>query len=162
MSKKTFSKFVAVFLCALTLFSTFAFSVSAATSGGKGSTTITVKTKANYLYPGASSITLKQNKQTFTYKHLFNNTTKTTSGYYGHYDIKAYNETKGKTEETINWDGGQTKKISLKPNCTYKITVSYNANETDIFKPKNGMYSWIKTSSPSWQVSSTWKVSSYS
>lgn len=78
MTKKTiFFRIAAVFLCVLTLFSFSAVNASAATSGGSYASTVNVSTKANYWYPGASSVTLKQNKQTLTYKQLMGNKTKT-------------------------------------------------------------------------------------
>lgn len=161
MTKKTiFSKIAAVFLCVLTLFSFSAVNASAATSGGSYATTVDVSTKANHWYPGASSVTLKQNKQTLTYKQLMRSKTKTKKGYYGCYDITVYNVTKNKTK-SVYWGGGQTKKLSLEPNCTYRITVRYNSTSTALFTSTPWGYSWISSSSPSWRVSSTWKVSSY-
>ncbi len=154
----------AVLLCITTLMSVFcsmAFTVSAATRGSTRTTTITVKTKANYWYPGASSITLKQEKQTLTYRQLFGSRTKTKTGYYGCYNITVYNITEN-TYDYEYWSGGRTKKIQLDPNCTYRITLSYNANNTALFTSQPWGYSWKKTSNPSWKVNSTWKVSSYS
>ena len=64
MTKKTiFSRIAAVFLCMLTLFSFSAVNASAATYGGSSASTVNVTTKANYWYPGASSITLKQDTE---------------------------------------------------------------------------------------------------
>lgn len=68
--KSIFSRIAAVFLCVLTLFSFSAVNASAATYGGSSASTVNVTTKANYWYPGASSVTLKQDKQTLTYKQL--------------------------------------------------------------------------------------------
>lgn len=160
MTKKSiFSRIVAVFLCALTLFSFSTVNASAVTSGGRYASTVNVTTKANYWIPGASSVTLKQDKQTLTYKKLWSNKTKTKKGYYGCYDITVYNATKRKTSGKY-WGGGRTKKISLDPNCTYRITVSYNSTHTEVLtKPPFG-YSLRSSSSPGWRVSSTWKVSS--
>lgn len=88
------------------------------------------------------------------------NKTKTKKGYYGCYNITVYNVTKNKTT-SIYWGGGQTKKISLDPNCTYRITVRYNSTNTALFTSAPLGYSWKSSSSPGWRVSSTWKVSSY-
>ena len=157
-----FSKITAIFLSILTIFSFSAIGASAATSGGYRSSTIYVNTKANYLYPGASSVTLKQSKQTITYEKLGGTKTKTKTDYYGKYSIKVYNVTKNKTTN-MSWNAKQTKKISLDPNCQYRITVSYDSNATDVLtrNPPLG-YSWKSTSAPSWWVSSTWKLSSCS
>ena len=154
---------LSLMLCIIMAISAFCcvnITASAATSGGSKAGTITVVTKANYLYPGSSSITLKQSKQTLTYKSLVSNKTKTKTGYYGYYNISVYNATKGKTK-SICWGGGQTKKISLDPNCTYKITVRYNSTATVTFTKAPFGYSWKSSSSPYWIVKSTWKVSSY-
>ena len=158
-NKLTFSKITALFLCLITLLSVAALPISASTSGSSRSTTINVKTKANYLYPGSSSVTLKQQKQTLTYQKLSGTKTKTKVGYYGCYDITVYNITKG-TSKNVYWGGGQTKKINLDPNCSYRITVSYCSNKTALFTSQPLGYSWKNTSSPSWWVSSTWKLSS--
>lgn len=160
MTKKTiFSRIMAIALCIMTLLSLTTVFSFASTSGGKKSATIYVESKANYWYPGASSVTLTQQKQTLTFKALFSNKTKTKTGYYGCYDIKVYNVTKGRTQN-VYWGGGKTKKISLDPNCVYRITVRYNDLNTDLFTSAPLGYSWKKSTSPSWWVSSTWKLSS--
>lgn len=157
--KKVFSLFM-VFAILCTMFVASAVTTSAATSGGSGSATVVVKSKSNYWYPGASSVTLRQEKQTLTYQALFSSKTKTKTGYYGCYNITVYNVTKN-ISKNIQWSGGQTKKISLDPNCTYRITVKYDSKATDIFTSSPFGYSWKRTSSPYWRVKSTWKVSSY-
>ena len=160
MTKRlAFSKFMSLVLCLITMFSLVSFNSSAATSGGSGRATVNVTSKANYLYPGASSITLKQQKQTITYKALFSNKTKTKSGYYGCYDITVYNVTKD-TTKSVYWGGGQTKKITLDPNCSYRITVTYNSTCTIMFTKAPTGYSYSRATSPGWWVSSKWKVSS--
>lgn len=73
-----------------------------------------------------------EERQTLTYKALNSNKTKTKTGYYGRYYITVYNVTKSKTS-SVCWGGGKTKKISLDPNCTYKITVKYNLTATALF-----------------------------
>lgn len=157
--KQYFSRITAIFLCVLTLFSLLPVSASAATSGSSSSSVINVKTKSSYWYPGASSVTLKQDKQTLTYKKLMGNKTKTKKGYYGCYDITVYNVTKNKTN-SVYWGGGKTKKISLDPNCEYRITVKYNSNNTALFTSSPFGYSYKSSSSPRWEVNSKWKVSS--
>lgn len=159
IKKSIFSRIAAVFLCVLTLVSFSTANASAATYGGSSASTVNVTTKAIYWYPGASSVTLKQDKQTLTYKRLMGNKTKTKKGYYGCYNITVYNATKNKTT-SIYWGGGHTKKISLDPNCTYRITVKYNSTDTALFTSAPLGYSWKSSSSPGWRVSSTWKLSS--
>ena len=156
--KKIFSKVTMFLLGVLTLLSLSEVNVSAATSGGSNPSTVFVTTKANYWYPGASSVTLRQDKQTLTYKQLFGNKTKTKEGYYGCYNITVYNVTKNKSK-SVYWGGGKTKNISLDPNCTYRITVRYNSTNTSLFTKAPLGYSWKKSSNPGWRVSSTWKVS---
>lgn len=158
MTKKLYvSKVIAVLFCILTMFSFSVANTSAATSGGSRSTTINVSTKAAYWYPGSSSITLTQSKQTATLKRSGKKDKKTT-GYFGSYDIIVYNKTK-KTTEYKSWDGGKTKKINLKPNCEYTITVNYNPTKVQAYElPRS--YKGSDLSSPSWWVSSKWKISS--
>lgn len=156
----TFSKILSIFLCLVTLFSFSALNTSAATSGGAGSATIVVTSKANYWYPGASSVTLKQEKQTLTYKSLTSNKTKTKKGYYGCYNISVYNVTKNKYS-SVSWNGGKTKKITLDPNCTYRIKVQYNSTATAVFTSQPFGYSWKSSSNPYWKVKDVHKVSSY-
>ena len=163
MTKRIGISITAVFLCMLTLFVSSVGTAFAATSGGSGSATIYVTTKARYYYPGSSSITLKQEKQTMTFKKLGGSKTKTKKDYYGCYNISVRNVTKNDTDN-VSWMGGKTKKIKLDGNCDYQITVRYDSTATDIFKgagsPPWG-YSWKSTSSPSWKVSGTHKVTSY-
>lgn len=157
---KNLKKMLAVLLCLITIFSMISITASAATSGGSSSSSIILSTKANYFYPGASSITLKQTKQTLTYKSLYSNKTKAKTGYYGCYNITVWNVTK-QTRSYSTWYGGQTKKISLDPNCNYKITISYNPTATIMFTSQPTGYSYKSSSGPSWKVSSTWKLSYY-
>ena len=161
MKIKKLLAFTLVLATLISMFAVLSCNVFASTSGGTGSYTITVNTKANYLYPGASSVTLKQEKQTLTYKALTSNKTKTKTGYYGCYNITVYNVANG-SRSSVYWGGGQTKKISLDPNCTYRITVSYNSTSTALFTSQPLGYSWKSSSNPYWRVSSTWKISSYS
>ena len=84
---KYFSKIIAVMMILVSFVSMFSISSSAATSGGERSATITVTTKANYWYPGASSIKLQQTKQTATYGQFTTGKTKTTTDYFGYYNI---------------------------------------------------------------------------
>ena len=159
--KKYLPKVLAIFMIMLTVLTTLMIPVSASTRGGSGSSTIYVNTKANYWYPGASSITLTQSKQTMTYKALTSSKTKKKTDYFGNYTIRIYNVTKN-TSKNTTWGGGKSKKISLDPNCSYRITVSYNSTGTVLFNSSPLGYSYKSVTSPSWNVSSTWKIASYS
>lgn len=155
-------KSISVFLCfvmLITAISSLTLTASADTSGGDWYDTIKVTTKANYWYPGASSITLTQQKQTVTYKSCFSRKTKTDKGYFGYYSIDIY-EGKNRLPVTKTWDGGKSYKIKLDPNRTYTIGVSYNAKET-LKNAKNKIgYTKQKVDRPWWRVSSKWKISS--
>ena len=157
--RKNFKKLLALLLCIMALSNLPTANVFAATSGGSGQATIQVQTKANYWYPGSSSITLTQSKQRFTFQKLWGSKKKYQTGYYGQYSITIYNATTRKSKTTV-WSGGRSKKISLKQNCKYYITVSYNSYATQSFKRPPVGYSVYSTSNPSWWVSSSWKVSS--
>lgn len=152
--KKALSVLLAM-ITLLTLMSIAPFSASAATSGTKSSSsTITVRTKSNYWYPGSSSITLKQSKCKYTYKNTWGKT-KTASGY-ADFKINVYCTNTGKSF-TKRLDSS-SEKIKLDPNKTYKITVSYDSMGT--WLNLNGRTpTWKQT--PSWRVSGTWKLSSY-
>lgn len=158
-NKRLFTRMLATVFMVLTLLSGTAMGSSAATWGGSGSSTVNVTTKANYGYPGASSITLKQSKQTVTFKKLWGSKEKKKSGYFGRYTITVCNVTKG-TSKNVYWSGGQTKKISLDPNCTYRITVCYDSVPTRFFMNAPLGYSVDRITAPSWSVKSKWKVSS--
>ena len=152
-------RIIALLLCVICIACFYPQSAAAATSGTSGSATITVKTKAVYYYPGSSSITLKQSKQTLTYKNTSGTKTKTKTGYYGCYTIKVKNCDTGKTK-SYTWNKSKSKKISLSKNTNYQITVTYSNIWTSL-RNLSG-YKLVNTSTPSWKVSSTWKVSSCS
>ncbi len=172
-------KIIAVLLCVLTLFSIMSTSVYAATSGGNNTKTISVSTKSNWFKPGSESITLKQYKTKYYAGHnakCYGGTCECSlnrreNGYYGYYKITIYNSTDKKTTYKY-WDGGQTCKIKLGRNKTYKITVAYINNETIANCQANwnkgngflrqGGITKVHRAACSWYVSSTNKVSSYS
>lgn len=137
---------------------------SAATSGGQNTRTIYVETKANYWKPGSSSITLKQQAATETYAKLTNKSKTKTKKVYADYTVsyKAVDgKYAGKHSGTVKFNGA-SKKINLKPDTTYQITVSYNSTGTTLSHMKNPFgYSWTKCSGHSWWVNSTYKVSWY-
>lgn len=133
----------------------FSSTASAATSGNKNrSAIITVNTKANYWYPGSSSITLKQNKTEFTYTKKGK---KKTAKMYAAFRIEYTNCKTGKTKTT--WLKDRSKKINLDKNATYKVKVSYDSTKMQIKNIYKQNFAW-KTM-PNWWVSSTWKVTSY-
>ena len=158
--RKNLKKVVILLLCIMTLLSSSTADVFASTSGGRGTQTMVIQTKSNYWYPGSSSITLKQSKQTLTYQKLWGNKKKTQRGYYGYYNITVSNITKRKTNN-LTWSGGQTKKIKLDGNCIYWITVSYNYAAARSFKRPPLGYYLKDMSAPSWWLSSISKVSGY-
>ena len=143
---------VAVF----SMFSTVAF--AATRSSGKSTRTITVVTKANWWVPGSESITLKQTKGVRTEKNyniFTGKTTTKTSKCYGDWKVVA-KATDGSHTITKNFSGGSLK-LSLKPNKTYKITVSWDSTADMIDSVDKGSF----TTLPTWKVSSTYKVSNY-
>ena len=147
--KKIIVKVFALIFVLSTLFASNAF---AATSGSTGSSSIHVETKANWLKPGSESITLKQNKATYSYKNIWG--TRKTASIYPTYNIKIYNVTTGKTTNKT-WKDSSIK-LNLDRNCTYNITVSYDFNSTWLRSDcKLSSY----TSNPYWYVSKTNKVS---
>ncbi len=158
MAKKT----LALILVIITIFSCMALPASAATSSSGTSTrTITVETKANWLYPGSESITLTQSKGTFTYAETTwfgRETGKTkTKNEYATWNISV-EASDGTHSYSKTWQG-RSIKLSLKPNKTYTITISYDAYQ-DIFRGlEYRKFRWTKY--PAWWVSSSWKVSSY-
>lgn len=155
MGKKIF----ALALVIITMFSCMILPASAATTSyGTSTRTITVNTKAAYYYPGSSSITLKQTQGTYAYSK--NGSTRIGKAYYW-WTVKVA-ATDGSHSYTKNFKDGSIQ-LNLKPNKTYKITISLNTYQNTIqevnFHRKYNNWRW--TTQPSWRVSSTWKVSSY-
>lgn len=149
-----FTRVSAILLVVLTIFTMFSTTAFAATSSsGKRTQTITVSTKANWLKPGSESITLKQTKGTRQETNPFTGKVKS-KNCYGEWDIVAKSTDGKHTVKTTLKDG--SKKINLKPNKTYKITVTWDS-QADIFDSlDHGNFSKL----PTWRVSSTYKVSS--
>lgn len=140
-----------VVLTICTVFTTTAF--AATSSSGKSTRTITVSTKANWLIPGSESITLSQTKGVRSEKKPFTGKVKT-KNCYGEWDIVA-KSTDGKHTAKATLKGSSVK-INLKPNKTYKITVTWDS-QADIFDSlDHGNF----TKLPTWKVKSTYKVSS--
>lgn len=156
-------KFFALFLVVITLFSCMILPASAATySSGTSTRTITVTTKANWAVPGSESITLSQSKGKFTYSKtdwLGRPTGKTGSkSEYGTWNISVY-ASDGSHSYSKTWKSGSIK-LTLKPNKSYTITISYDGYQDTFRALKYRDFRW--SSYPSWRVKSTWKVSSYS
>jgi hypothetical protein len=160
--KKTFKSIISLFFVFLMVASCMVIPASAATSSGynyKQTQTITVTTKANYWYPGSSSITLSQSKGTISYSktNIWGKVTGTaTTTAYGTWKVVA-KSTDGKDTVSKNLTGSSVT-LNLKPNKTYKITVSYDSTSEIFTMIKHTNSKW--TTTPSWQVKSTWKVSS--
>lgn len=150
-------KIIALFLAIISIFSITIVAASAATSSsGKSTRTITVSTKANWLKPGSESITLGQKKGvcTGTKYTVKLKAKKVTSNQYGIWDVVAKS-----TDGTHTVRGtlkGSSLKVNLKPNKTYKITVSWSSQNTFTELDKGTF-----TTLPSWWVKSTNKVTSY-
>lgn len=157
--KKTISILLAIAIC-ISCIAMMTLSASAATSSSGTSTrTITVSTKAAYYYPGSSSITLSQTKGVVTYdKTRWGQVVGTgTAKYYGTWNISV-RATDGSDSFSKTLSGSSVK-INLKPNKTYKITVTYNWYVDTIIMIDHVNSRW--TQYPSWRVSGTWKVSNY-
>ena len=127
---------------------------------GTGTKVITVTTKANWGIPGSESITLSQSKGTFRYSETNwygKETGRTkTKNVYPEWRISV-RATDGSHSYTRKWNDS-SEKLTLKPNKTYKITVSYYSYQ-DIFNGvKYRNMQW--TRQPYWSVKSTWKVNS--
>lgn len=157
-TKKIFTSVIALAMVLCTLF-TMIFPASAATcSSGTQTRTITVETKGNWWVPGSESITIKQTKGTCVkenYNIFTGKTTRKSSSQYGQWNISV-KATDGSHSYTKTLKDGSIK-LSLKPNKTYKITISWDA-QAAIFKTmEKGNY----TSYPTWRVSGTYKVSNY-
>jgi hypothetical protein len=158
MAKKIF----ALFLVVISLLSCMILPASAATySSGTSTRTITVTTKANWAVPGSESITLSQSKGKFTYSKtdwLGRTTGKTGSkSEYGTWKISV-SATDGSHSFSKTWKDGSIK-LDLKPNKTYRITISYDGIQDTFRALDYRNFRW--SSYPSWRVKSTWKVSSY-
>lgn len=161
MAKRILSMFLAVLMAS----ALFVFPASAATeSNGKNTCTILVTTKSNYWYPGSSSITLKQTKGEVSYSKMalknwkYQEVGTGTAKYYGTWNI-TYKSLDGSDSGSKTLSGSSVT-ISLKPNKTYKITVSYNSTVDMTLLLKKPNSKW--TTLPSWKVSGSWKLASYS
>lgn len=147
------------FILLLSAFFTTGTPASAATSSSGTSTrVITVSTKANYWIPGSSSITLSQTKGTCqkkTYNIFTGKTNVKNSKVYGEWDIVA-KATDGSHTVKKSLTGSSVK-ISLKPNKTYKVTVTWDHGANTITQISKGNF----ISYPTWKVKSVYKVSNY-
>lgn len=148
-------KIIAIVLAMISIMSFMSVLASAAkTSSGKSTRTITVTTKANWLIPGSESVTLSQTKGVCTgTKYNLKLQPKTVkTNQYGKWDVVAKSTDGSHTvKKTLS---GSSLKISLKPNKTYKITVTWSSQ--NIYTELDyGTF----TTLPSWKVSSTYKVS---
>lgn len=156
--KKVFSGVFALVMLFCTLFAISVPASAATYSSGTQTRTITVVTKSNYWIFGSESITLSQSKGTCVKKsyNLFTGKTKnTTSKQYGEWDIVVKATDGSHTfKKTLT---GSSVKLNLKPNKTYRITVTWDRNAAILKGLSKGSY----TAFPTWRVKSTWKVSNY-
>ena len=157
-TKRIFTAVIAFTLIFCTLFAMIIPTSAATCSSGTQSRTITVTTKANYWLPGSESITIGQSKGTCVkeaYNIFSGKTTRKSSRQYGEWDITV-RATDGSHTFSKSLRGSSIK-LNLKPNKTYKITITWDS-QAAIFKTLDkGNY----TSYPTWRVKSTWKVSNY-
>lgn len=156
--RKLTSSLVAFALIVCTLLGICMPASAATCSSGTRTQTITVTTKANYLKPGSESITLSQTKGTCqrrSYNIFTGRTSIKTSKAYGEWDIVAV-ATDGSHTVRKTLSGGSVK-INLKPNKTYKITVTWDSTAATFTELSKGGF----VSYPTWRVKSTWKVSNY-
>lgn len=157
-TKRIFTSVIAFALIFCTLFAMSIPASAATRSSGTQSRTITVTTKANYWLPGSESITIGQSKGTCvkeTYNVFSGKTKRKSSNEYGEWDITV-RATDGSHTFTKSLRGSSIK-LNLKPNKTYKITVTWDSQAAIIKTLDKGNY----TSYPTWRVKSTWKVSNY-
>ncbi len=157
-TKRMFTGIIAIMMVAITLFVTTVPAFAATSSSGKSTRTIIVQTKANWWIPGGESITLSQTKGVCTERNFSLSkrqyVTKT-SKQYGEWDIVA-RATDGSHTTTATLKGGSVK-VKLKPNKTYKITVTWDSTGNMFTELDHGTF----TTLPTWRVKSTYKVSNY-
>lgn len=130
----------------------------AATSGGQGTSTLTVVTKANWKKPGSESVTLSNRKVVVKgYKYtLLGKKKLQTKKYYPRYKITvksadgSHRFNKSMTSSSL--------KLNLKPDKTYYITVSYDGAAPVNF---HGLSNATTITGPQWGVKSVYKVSHY-
>ena len=155
-------KMLVMFLALISLFSCLVFPASAATVSADNTTqTITVATKSSWLYPGSESITLSQTKGTFSFAETnwFGHETGKTKNRneYGTWNISV-SATDGSHNYTKVWEN-DTIRLNLKPNKTYKITVTYDGMQDIVRGIEYQNFHWSRY--PSWSVKSTARVSGY-
>lgn len=155
MSKIT-SKIISLVLAVAVIVGVFCMPAHAATCGGGGTQTIHATTSAHWGYPGSESITLKQNKQTYTYRTwgLFKGWYDKTGSGYPVYYVTVYNNTTRRTEYSNKKFSGSSLKLNLKTYSDYTITVRHDSNATWL----NNDCNW--SGSGWWWVSSSHKVDS--
>jgi hypothetical protein len=147
-TKRTISIMLTAAIMLTTLLALMIPTSAATRSNGIQTQTITVTTKANWLYPGAESITLSQTKGLL----VGNAFSKKSTWCYGNWDIVA-KSTDGKHTVKAELNNGSVK-IKLKPDKTYNITVAWDSDES-FFRTvnKGGFISY-----PTWTVKSTHKA----
>lgn len=120
---KLTKKILSVFLCALTVFTILSSTLLQA-SAYSNTNTYTVTTKANYWYPGSESITVSQSKEVY-YSNKAKTKTKKRNALVCTVTCKPISGT-GKKTITKSFSGN-SKKIALEKNTTYKVTITYRS-----------------------------------
>lgn len=163
---RTRTRFMAIILTVMTLFSTLSISASAAkvcqqvTGTPKAKTTFTVKTTSRWLL--SDKITFTQSKGTASFKNWVGVDKNRST--YAAYNITYSKIVNGKVVSTKSetWkDSSHT--IKLDKNSTYKITVSPISTDyyTLRMHPTWGAFNnWVKT--PQWSVKNTKGINSCS
>lgn len=152
LMKKTFTLIFACIIFVVPI------GVEAAISGGQGTSTLTVVTKANWKKPGSESITLS-NRQVVVqgYKRTLTGKKKLqTKKYYPRYKITV-NSTDG-THSFTKYMTSSSLKLNLKPDKRYRITVSYDGAYAKNF---HGLSNAVTITAPQWALKSVYKVSDY-
>lgn len=123
--------------------------VDAATGGGRGTSIMTVVTKADWSKPGQESVTLASNQLGATGKGV-------ARGVFRVYLDNRFYGTLGNTTGTL----GGSLKVNLGRNKTHKIKVVFDEAATkNIYKQITGKNFGNRT--PNWYVLQTHKVSNY-
>lgn len=134
----------------------FCMPVHAATSGRGGTSSISATTSSHWWYPGSESITLKQNKQTYTYRtwSIFKGWYDKKGSGYPVYYVTVHNNTTNRNEYSNKKFSGSSIKLNLKTNSNYTITVRHDSSATWLANDCN----W--SGSGYWWVASSHKVDS--
>lgn len=138
-------------VCLLNVTVTPTFAADSYYHSGTGSETFSVTTKAAWYYPGKESITFRNYKveyKSVRYSWLGFRRIEEIKKAYPQWTIRVVS-TDGKHKFTTTMKGS-SKKVKLKRNKTYRITVSYH--------PFNGITTGSLIDQPEWSVKGLWKA----